>query len=85
MLISLATAIHIHPNPFSLGQDDCGRPMPCLQYSNLTQEKAARAWRIAEDVGLLILIFNMLCSKSVRNYFQLGLPAKNQSRGASAS
>jgi hypothetical protein len=71
----------MHPNPFSLGQDDCvSGPLPCFQYSNRDQEAGARAARITEEAALLVLIFNMVFAKSVKYYFQTPLTAaSNQS------
>jgi hypothetical protein len=76
LLFWLGSQIRIHPNPFSLGQDDCGGgPVPCFQYSNPAQEQGAREARIAVEGGIIVLVFRLVFAKSVKAYFQSPLLA----------
>ena len=78
LLVWLGSSILMHPNPFSLGQEDCRTgPVPCFQYSNRTQEEGARAGRLAVEAGLLVLIFKLAFAKSVKDYFQSSFIAES--------
>jgi hypothetical protein len=71
LIALLGEEIAMHPNPFSLGQDDCGKgPLPCFQYSNPDQEMGAATARILIEISLFVLISRMAFAKSVKAFFQ---------------